>query len=126
MDRKTILIIDDNETSLTLMRDIVNRIGFSAIEAGDAETGVRLAREKSPDLILMDIRLPGMDGIDATKLLKAAPETARIPVLAVSASAFERDRRRALAAGCAAYITKPFNFDEFVKTIVGYLGEREA
>ncbi|MFA6450898.1 MAG: response regulator [bacterium] len=117
MSDKTILIVEDNEINLILVRDIIRRLGHSAIEAADAETGVKLAVELKPDLILMDIRLPGMDGLEAVKILKATPETAGIPSIAISASAFERDKRAALAAGCEAYITKPLIYDEFISAI---------
>ena len=123
MTGKTVLIVEDNEINLMLIRDIVRRLGHDTIEARDAETAVALARAKKPDLILMDVRLPGMDGLEATGLLKTSPETADIPVLAVSASAFERDKRLALAAGCDAFITKPLDFDEFVKTMEIFLGK---
>jgi len=121
MSEKTILIVEDNEINMTLLKDIVQRLGYNTIEARDAESAIKLAYEKVPDLILMDIRLPGMDGLEATKILKSTPETSRIPVIAVSASAFERDIRKALAAGCKAYITKPLNYDEFVKTVQEFL-----
>jgi CheY-like chemotaxis protein len=123
MAAKNILIVEDNEINLTLMTDIVRRIGHNTIEARDAESALIIACEILPDLILMDIRLPGMDGLEATKILKSTPETKHIPVLAVSASAFERDRRQALAAGCDTYITKPLSYDEFVKTVQDFLNK---
>jgi two-component system, cell cycle response regulator DivK len=117
MSDKTVLIVEDNEINLMLVRDIIRRLGHNTVEATDAETGVKLAAELCPDLILMDIRLPGMDGLKAVEILKADPETAGIPAIAISASAFERDRRAALAAGCETYITKPLIYDEFISAI---------
>ncbi len=89
-----ILIVEDNEKNLALVRDVLQVKGYSMLEAGTAEVGIQLARERKPDLILMDIHLPGMNGIDALKNLRADAATAAIPVIAVTASVMQQDRRQ--------------------------------
>ncbi len=126
MNNKTILIVEDNETNRLLVGDIMRRRGYAVIEARDAETALTMAREKSPDLVFMDIRLPGMDGLEAARLLKKDDATAHIPVVALTALAFERDRRAALDAGCDGFITKPANFDELLRTAETFAGKPDA
>jgi two-component system cell cycle response regulator DivK len=120
---KLILIVEDNEKNLKLVRDVLQVKGFATVEAGTAEDGIKLAAERKPDLILMDIQLPGMNGIDALKVLRADPATAAIPVVAVTASVMQQDRTLITEAGFDGYIGKPINVKEFLDTVRGALGE---
>ena len=120
---KLILIVEDNEKNLKLVRDVLQVKGFATVEAGTAEDGIKLAAERKPDLILMDIQLPGMNGIDALKVLRADPATAAIPVVAVTASVMQQDRKLITEAGFDGYIGKPINVKEFLDTVRGALGE---
>jgi CheY-like chemotaxis protein len=105
-----ILYIEDNDDNVALMRTRLGRAGFIVLVAGDAEQGLTMAAVERPDLILMDLGLPGIDGWEATRRLKAAAETKHIPVIAVSAHAMAGDREKALEAGCDDYDTKPIDF----------------
>ncbi len=113
----TILIVEDNEKNLKLVRDVLQVKGYQTLEAGTAEDGLRLAAERAPDLILMDIQLPGMNGIDALKALRAEPATATIPVIALTASVMQQDRQEIMRAGFDAFIEKPINLREFLATV---------
>ncbi len=113
----TILIVEDNDKNMKLVRDVLQAKGHATIEAGTGEDGVRLAGERHPDLILMDIHLPGMSGIDALKLLRADAATARIPIAAVTASVMQQDRAIIMDAGFDAYVSKPINLKEFLDTV---------
>jgi two-component system cell cycle response regulator DivK len=121
MTRKIALIVDDNEANLILARDILRLVGFETLEATDAESGMETAIREKPDFILMDIRLPGMNGLEATAILKSNPETACIPIVAISASVFSEDRQKAISAGCEGFLEKPFRFDEFKAVASKYL-----
>ncbi len=112
-----ILIIEDNDKNLKLVRDVLQVKGYATIEAGNAEDGLVLARERKPDLILMDIQLPGMNGIEALGVLRADPGTAAIPVVAVTASVMAQDRSKITEAGFDAYVGKPINLKEFLDTV---------
>ena len=112
-----ILIIEDNDKNLKLVRDVLQVKGYETIEAGTAEDGIVLARSRMPDLVLMDIQLPGMNGIDALKVLRADAATARIPVIAVTASVMQQDRNLITEAGFDGYIGKPINLKEFIDTV---------
>lgn len=112
-----ILIVEDNEANMRLARLLLVNAGHSVLWASDAETGLTLAREKQPALILMDIQLPGMDGLAATRLLKQDPGTAHIPVIALTAMAMKEDREKTRLAGCDAYIIKPLRYKELYQTI---------
>ena len=112
-----ILIVEDNEKNLKLVRDVLQAKGYATIEAGTAEEGIRLALERQPNLILMDIQLPGMNGIEALKALRADPATAAIPAVAVTASVMQQDRKQITAAGFDAYVGKPINIREFLETV---------
>ena len=105
-----ILYIEDNDNNVALMRTRLGRAGFTVLVAADAEQGLIMAAVERPDLILMDLGLPGIDGWEATRRLKAAAETKHIPVIAVSAHAMAGDREKALEAGCDDYDTKPIDF----------------
>ena len=112
-----ILIVEDNDKNLKLVRDVLQVKGYATIEAVNAEDGIVLAGERSPDLILMDIQLPGMNGIEALKVLRADASTARIPVIAVTASVMQQDRNLITEAGFDGYIGKPINLKEFLDTV---------
>jgi two-component system, cell cycle response regulator DivK len=112
-----ILIVEDNEKNLKLVRDVLQVKGFATLEAGSAEDGIKLALERKPDLILMDIQLPGMNGIDALKVLRADPNTAKIPVIAVTASVMQQDRTLITEAGFDRYVGKPINIKEFLEAV---------
>jgi two-component system cell cycle response regulator DivK len=112
-----ILIVEDNEKNLKLVRDVLRVKGYETAEAGTGEDGIKLAVEKKPDLILMDIHLPGMNGIEALGALRANPATAAIPVIAVTASVMQQDRKLITEAGFDAYVGKPINLKEFLDAV---------
>jgi len=113
----TILIVEDNEKNMKLVRDILRHHGHATVEAQSGEEGVRLAIAAPPDLVLMDIQLPGMNGIEALGVLRADPATASIPVIAVTASVMQQDRKLITAAGFDGYIGKPINLKEFLTAV---------
>src|SRR6185436_4011268 len=112
-----ILVVEDNPANMKLASLLLSNAGHVALCAVDAETGLTLARAELPDLILMDIQLPGMDGLAATALLKADPATAAIPVIALTAMAMKEDREKTAAAGCDGYIAKPLRYQELYAAI---------
>jgi CheY-like chemotaxis protein len=126
MENKNILIIEDNELNMKLMRGVLSIGDYQLIEAFDAETGIRLARKQKPFLILMDIQLPGMDGLEATRIIKTDSKLKDIPVVAITGFAMQGDREKALESGCDDYITKPFDFEDLLKTIEGYYNRKET
>ena len=103
----TVLVVDDHALNRKLVRDVLGHAGYRVLEAGDAEGGIELAREHVPDLILMDIQLPGIDGVEALRRLRGDDVTAAIPVVALTALAMKEDRERFLAAGFDGYLEKP-------------------
>jgi len=113
----SILIIEDNAANMKLACLLLRNAGHAALCAVDAETGLTLARAERPDLILMDIQLPGMDGLAATALLKQDPATAAIPVIALTAMVMKADQEKTWVAGCDAYITKPLRYQELYAAI---------
>ncbi len=113
----TILVVEDNATNMKLSTFLLESADHTVIAATSAEIGLTLAREAHPDLILMDIQLPGMDGLQATALLKADEATRDIPVIALTALAMKGDEERILAAGCDGYIAKPLDYKDFLATI---------
>lgn len=117
----TILIVEDNPTNMRLAVFLVERAGHRALAAMDAETALTLAREQMPGLILMDIQLPGIDGLAAISLLKADDATRAIPVIALTALAMKGDEERIRAAGCDGYIAKPMRYKEFLASIESQL-----
>jgi two-component system cell cycle response regulator DivK len=117
MAGELILIIEDNDKNLKLVRDVLQFNGYRTAEAITAEDGLVLARSQHPALVLLDIQLPGMDGFAALRELRADPITKSIPVMAVTASAMERDRQKILEAGFDGYMTKPIQVKEFAKEI---------
>ena len=112
-----ILIVEDNKKNLKLVRDVLQVKGYETLEAGTAEDGLKLARALAPDLILMDIQLPGMNGIDALKALRAEPATVAIPVIAITASVMQQDRQENLRTGFNGFIEKPINLRKFLDTV---------
>lgn len=116
-----VLVIEDNAANMTLATFLLKSAGHSVLGAADAETGLTLARGEQPDLVLMDIQLPGMDGLEATALLKSDPATREIPVVALTALAMKGDEERIRAAGCDGYIAKPLAYKEFLTTIAAHL-----
>ncbi len=119
-----VLVVEDNPANMTLSTFLLESAGQSVLKATDAETGVALAKAERPDLILMDIQLPGMDGLRATALLKADASTRDIPVIALTALAMKGDEERIRAAGCDGYIAKPLAYKEFLATISAELEKR--
>lgn len=117
MAAKTILVIEDNPLNMKLVRSILARGNYSVLEAADAETGMLLAREKQPDAILMDIQLPGIDGLSAARILKSDPRCKNTIIIAVTSYAMENDDKKAYDAGCDGYITKPIDTKSFLQTI---------
>jgi two-component system cell cycle response regulator DivK len=124
MANELILIVEDNEKNLKLVRDVLQYRGYQTIEAGSGEEGVRLAKARIPDLVLMDIQLPGMDGIAALGELRADPTTRAIPVIAVTASAMTHDRKKIMAAGFNGYQSKPIKVKEFMDAVREMLDQR--
>jgi CheY-like chemotaxis protein len=118
---KKILIIEDNPLNLELARDILEQAGHLVCAASSAEKGIQLARSELPDLILMDVSLPGMDGLSATRLLTHDPDTAKIPIIFLTAHAMHGDKEKAVAAGCKGYLTKPIDTRTFAKSIETFL-----
>ena len=112
-----ILIVEDNDKNLKLVRDVLQVKGHTTLESGTAEEGIELARAHKPDLVLMDIHLPGMNGIEALKVLRADASTASIPVIAVTASVMQQDRKLITEAGFDAYVGKPINLKEFLEAV---------
>jgi two-component system, cell cycle response regulator DivK len=117
----TILVVEDNPTNMTLAVFLLQSAGHTVLSATDAEAGLTLAREGQPNLILMDIQLPGMDGLAATALLKRDDATRAIPVIALTALAMKGDEERIRAAGCDGYIAKPMGYREFLATVSAQL-----
>jgi two-component system cell cycle response regulator DivK len=117
----TILIVEDNEANMKLAVFLLQSAGHTVLTARDAETGLALARDEQPALILMDIQLPGMDGLEATALLKRDAATHAIPVIALTALAMKGDEQRIRAAGCDGYVAKPLVYRDFLAVIAAHL-----
>ena len=121
MAGKKILIVDDNQMNLELASDLLEVNGYQVLQAEDAKTGIDIAKKEIPDLILMDVQLPGMDGIQATNILKKDVKTRDIPVVALTAHAMKGDEDRILETGCTGYISKPIDTRKFPETVAGFL-----
>jgi two-component system cell cycle response regulator len=121
MDQKKILVVEDNELNMKLVKSLLSLSNFRCLEAGDAEKGISMASQEKPDLILMDIQLPGMDGLTATEKILEKEDLKDIPVIALTSYAMEGDKEKALTAGCKGYITKPLDTRTFVTTISEFL-----
>ena len=116
-----ILVVEDNPANMKLALTLLESAGHQVVSATDAEAGLMLARAEQPGLILMDIQLPGMDGLEATTRLKADAATSAIPVIALTALAMKGDESRMRAAGCDGYITKPIRYQDFLATVAAHL-----
>ncbi|GIK42323.1 MAG: hybrid sensor histidine kinase/response regulator [Chloroflexota bacterium] len=119
---KTILYVEDNTANRMLVRQVLEGVGYQVIEATDGLSGIKTAQETSPDLILMDINIPGMDGYEAATRIKSLPELSNIPIIALTAKVMAGDRERALAAGCDGYIAKPIDIDALPNQVAEFLG----
>ena len=116
-NRNRILVVEDDHRNMTLLHDLLKAHGYEILKASDGLEAINVARNERPDLILMDIRLPTISGLDATRLLKQDNQTNAIPIIAVTAFATPEDETTALESGCAAYITKPVNIERLLSTI---------
>jgi two-component system, cell cycle response regulator DivK len=114
---KTILYVEDNEFNRKIVRDLLARTSYRLIEAVDGEEGVAIARQEIPDLILMDIQMPKLSGLDATRQLRADPKTTHIPVITITSFAMSGDEQKAKDAGATAYLAKPYSPRELLRTI---------
>jgi two-component system cell cycle response regulator DivK len=121
-----ILVVEDNERNLKLLRDVLEYAGYDVRVARTAEDGITLAVKEPPDLVLMDLQLPGMDGMEALRQLRENPRTADIPVVAVTAQAMKQDRERALDAGFDGYLEKPISVHEFPGQVRNFLPDEEV
>jgi len=119
----TILVVEDNPANMKLAVFVLEQAGYTVVSAVDAEIGITLARGLHPDLIMMDVQLPGMDGLAATEILKREEATRDIPVIALTALAMKGDEARIREAGCDAYIAKPMRYQEVLTTIAAQLGK---
>lgn len=120
---KKILIVEDNDLNLKLFRDLLHAHGYEIAETKEGLEALALTRQERPDLILMDIQLPEISGLDVTRRIKADPELAHIPIIAVTAFAMKDDEEKILRAGCQAYISKPISIGPFLHTVRKFLGE---
>jgi two-component system, cell cycle response regulator DivK len=123
MSAQTILYIEDNEYNRKIVRQLVSRTTYRLIEAVDGESGVAQAQKELPDLILMDVQLPKMSGLDATRVLKADPRTSRIPIIVITSFALSGDREKASAAGADSYLAKPYSPRELLALVREFLPE---
>jgi two-component system cell cycle response regulator DivK len=122
---KKILIVEDNEKNRILVRDILQHFGYETIEAINGEEGIRMTQEHKPDLILMDMQMPVMDGFKAIKALRADPGTEKIKIIAVTSFSMKGDREKAIEAGADDYLSKPINTRNLIKVVRRILGEEE-
>jgi CheY-like chemotaxis protein len=121
---KVILIVEDEPLNMKLFRDLLQVNGYATFEAKDGKQGVEIAVEKQPDLILMDIHMPVMDGLEATRILKSDPATAGIPIIALTSGAMASDREKAVRAGCDAFMSKPVDIHDFLEMVASELQDR--
>ena len=124
--KKRILIVEDNDLNLKLFRDLLTAHGYETIETKEGLEAIKLTRDERPDLILMDIQLPEISGLDVTRKLKAEEIICDIPIIAVTAFAMKDDEEKILSAGCQAYISKPISIVPFLNTVRRFLGEEEV
>lgn len=122
MPKSRILVVEDNQDNMTLIVDVLNSLEYDVLQATDGLRGVEMAQELMPDLVLMDLSLPKMDGWTATRTIKAQEPLNHIPIIALTAHAMKGDRERALEAGCDDYISKPINLQELASKLDEYLG----
>jgi two-component system cell cycle response regulator DivK len=121
--QSTILYIEDNEYNRKIVRQLVTRTTYRLIEANDGESGVEIAQKELPSLILMDVQLPRMSGLDATRMLKSDPRTSAIPIIVITSFALSGDREKAAAAGADSYLAKPYSPRELLALVRQYLPE---
>lgn len=122
MANKRVLVVEDNRDNMTLIVDILESMDYTVIKAEDGQEGVAVATAEQPDLILMDLSLPKMDGWDATRIIKANDDLKQIPIIALTAHAMVGDREKALDAGCNDYLTKPIDIKDLARKLTKYLG----
>jgi two-component system, cell cycle response regulator DivK len=122
---KRILVVEDNELNLKLLNDVLEAHGYDVLTTGEGAVAVAWARQYHPDLILMDLQLPDMSGLEVTRQLKAGADTFSIPIVAVTAFAMAGDEKKALDHGCDAYVAKPINLRNFLDLIARYVGAPE-
>lgn len=120
---RRILVVEDTEDNRQIVRDLLTSADFEVLEATDGAAGVALAEQSRPDLVIMDVQLPVMDGYEATRRLKSDPALRAIPVIAVTSYALSGDEERSRAAGCDAYLSKPFSPSRLLRMVRGFLGE---
>jgi two-component system cell cycle response regulator DivK len=123
---RRILVVEDQDDNRRIIRDLLSSVGYEMIEALDGESGVRLAASQRPDLILMDIQLPVLDGYEATRRIRQNPDLDQIPIVAVTSYALSGDDAKAAAAGCNAYVAKPFSPRQLLATIRELLAEAQG
>ncbi|MSP68558.1 MAG: response regulator [Alphaproteobacteria bacterium] len=119
---KTVLIVEDNDLNLKLFRDLLMAHGYQSIQARDGSTVVAMVRQHMPDLIIMDIQLPGVSGLEITRQLKRDPELRMVPIVAITAFAMKGDEEKILEGGCEAYMAKPISVTKFMETVRSFLG----
>lgn len=119
---KRILVVEDTDDNLEILQIVLEREGYEVLKAGDGLQGVSMAINERPDLVLMDIRLPEIDGYEATRRIKADPRAAKIPIIAVTSYAMSGDRKKCLDAGCDDYITKPYLPPDLVTMVRKFIG----
>jgi two-component system cell cycle response regulator DivK len=119
---KRILVVEDNELNMKLLNDVLEAHGYGVLSTGEGAVAVEWARQYKPDLILMDLQLPDMSGLEVTRQLKANAETREIPIVAVTAFAMAGDEKKALDHGCDAYVAKPIVLREFLDLVAGFVG----
>jgi two-component system cell cycle response regulator DivK len=123
MSQKRILLIEDNEFNRKIVRDLLARQPYDLLEANDGEAGVAAARRDRPDVIVMDVQLPKLSGLDATRALRADPDTAKIPIIVVTSFALSGDDKKAMDAGASAYLAKPYSPRQLLDTIRKMAGD---
>jgi len=122
---KRILVVEDTEDNRQIIRDLLSSVGYELIEAADGAEGVAMAQSQRPDLILMDIQLPQMDGYEATRRIRAIPDLARVPIIAVTSYALSGDEAKTREAGCDGYVAKPFSPRQLLAKIREFLPDAE-
>ena len=125
MSEYKVLIVEDNKINMKIMRDLLGVHGYQTLEAGDGPVGMDMAQQHRPDLILMDIQLPTMNGYDVTRKLKEQDDTKDIPIVVVTSLAMKGEKDQAREAGCDAYISKPIDIHKFIETVKGFLPEKD-
>jgi two-component system, cell cycle response regulator DivK len=126
LSRTRILVVEDNSVNLELVRDVLEGAGYTVLAAVNGDDGLRMAQTELPDLVLMDLQLPGMDGLEVTRRLKADPATSSIQIIALTAHAMLGDDESIVAAGCDGYITKPIRLGPFRETVAAHVGRSHA